>query len=309
MLKANILTIVYFMIMVDLGWSKSSTYIKGGLSAPSLSFQAKNTGTDVEPPDVLEIEYEPEVPLVGFLGFAWKGFSLSYSQQLEKGETKMTFTDYALGLEYSWIGTEISYSEFAKFKVATGRGFSDDIGDDEKKRNDLDVRLIASNTYLFPLRWGYDHSAAFEPSAKKSSGIGLGVVLSVNQLNVKTQDGFIPETWKQAFGNDGEFYRGSILGYGAQLTAAGILALGDFFLTGLVAVGPGKQEFEYSTVNEKRKGDGVTTNMRLKLGLGWNGKRYFFVFSGVRESPSYLLKHMTLTATRQESQIMFGYKF
>lgn len=304
-----IIFIFLFLCNVDICIAKGRSYIKGGLSSPSLTFKANNEGTEVDPIELLAIEYEPEVPLVGFLGFAWNSLSLSYSQQLEEDDTSMTFTDYSLGLEFSWIGTEISYSEFSKFKVATGNGFDDDLESSEKHRDDLDVRLITSNTYIFPIRWGYDHSAALEPSAIKSTSLGLGIVLSANQLKVTTEDGFIPETWQRAFGDDGEFREGTVLGYGLQLAVSGVLAWGPAFLTGMFTLGPGKQEYEYHAGTETRQGSGMTTNQGIKLGLGLNGKTFFLVLSGVSESPAYMFEHMTLSATRQEAQVMVGYKF
>ena len=288
---------------------KAPTYVSSGIGYPSLSFQADNEGSESTASSTVDVEYEPDVPLVGFVGISWRGFSLSLSQQLEDDGSKMTFSDYKIGLNFSWIGFDMSYSEFSRFKISSGKGFSNSIESRNKSRNDLDVSLISTNIYIFPLSLGFDFNTAFEPALPKTSGIALGLILNGNQLEVSTEQGFIPAVWQDDFGSDGGFSKGTLTGRGAHLAISGVLSVKGMYFSGLYSVGPGSQDYEYTARDTERSGSGDTVNTNIKGNIGFVGKSFFTTLEGSLDTPSYTLKHMSLSASRQEARLILGYKW
>lgn len=304
-----ILILIYLGSVELLGANKLTEHVKVGVSIPKLSFTTENEGADSKAPTHHTIQYEPKTPTVGFIGYSYRGLSASLSQDMGSGDEDTTYSDYRFGLNNSFIGLEVGYSEFARFHINQGSGFNFELPESEKRRLDMEVLLATARLFIFPIRFGFDLGRAFEPAKQKKSGLGLGFLLNYTDLTISTKKGFIPESWQGPFGNDGEFSSGNLKGNGVHLAIGAVLAPGDFFLSALISAGPGKQTFKYKAGNSERSGNGSSSDTNIKVSGGYSGKRFFLTGEYRREAPSFILKHMTLTATRVETQLVAGYKW
>lgn len=292
-------------------WAKAkSRYVSVGVSHPSLTLAVDNVGADDAAGPSHSIDYQPKDPTVVFLGARYGGISASISDSVGSDSKQLDYTDYRFSYFFSWIGFDVGYTEFERFRITDSKGFDTELEDRELHRGDLSVTFASANAYLFPLRYQFDLNRAFDPSlVKGKSGVGLGVVGSYYLTEIETELGFVPADWQPGFGSDGQFAEGSLMGSGIQAALAGTLALGHTFFSVMFAAGAGKHEFEYDAVEQTRTGTGTATKITTRISTGYSGKSMFAAIEATEESPDYELRHMTINTTRFEASALVGMKF
>ena len=284
--------------------------VYAGLSQPGLDISIDNEGLDNPGGKTNRIIYQPRFPTIVVFGASidWLSVSGSFDLPSDDGNS-LDYTDYRLSLSRNWIGMDASYSEFLRFKIADAEGFAGDIAEQERFRPDLALVFMAANLYLFPIRWRFDFDKAFDPAARKQSGLGLGLLGSWNRLSLDTEFGLVPEAWRAAFGNDGQFERGELEGWNTQLALGAVLAMGDFYIAGLFAVGPGQHEFSYEAGEDQRSGEGHLNKLSERLSIGYSSKSLFMAGEYLAESPNYDLRFMSLGPSRSEITALAGLKW
>lgn len=288
----------------------SDVVVSLGVTQPSLNLTVTDQGSVEKNAEYHEVHYVPRLPLIGLIGFSYKGLGISVSHDLAtSSDAYLEYTDYSLGLFYPWIGLSASYTEFLRFRISDSQVFAGELPANEYRRDDLAMRFYSIDAYLFPIRWNFDFGAAFDPSRVKSTGVGLGLIGSANQTAIDTRSGLLPEPWRAAFGPDGAIVGGELTGLGAQLALAASLEFGPLYASALVAGGLGQHTFEYQSIDFSRSGGGNQVLLRTRFDIGLIGKNLFGSFSYNSQAPNYELKFINLTSERSEIGIVTGYKW
>ncbi len=235
--------------------------------------------------------------------------SVSFSHDLDfEDETALDYTDYRLGLFFQSVGVDASYSNFENFEITKSEGFAQDI-DGEVFRPKMSSRLLASNVYIFPLRFNFNLDSTMEPDELKKTGLGLGMILSVTETSITTPDGLIPIEYQQEFGADGQFSEGVMRGINGQAAMAFTLAPGPLYLSGMLALGLGNQIYNYEVGGETKSGSGIAGKEDYMISFGYSAKRSFLSVSYTHESPRYVLKDMVIAVESTNLAVELGVKF
>ena len=284
-----------------------------GVSQPLLVLITDNVGSENEEESNAapkELVFAPDIPTIGTIGVSYNHLSASFSHNLDnENENKLSYTDYRLGLFFSVFGVDASYSDFQSFEITTTDGFAQNIEDEGVYRPKMKSRFLASNVYIFPLRFNFDLDKTMEPDEMKKTGLGLGTILSVTETSITTPDGLIPTEYQQEFGADGQFGEGVMRSFNGQLAAAFTLAPGPLYLSGLIAVGIGNQIYDYAVGEESKTGSGIADKEDYMISFGYSAKRSFLSFSYTHESPRYILKNMAIAAESSNLAVEVGVKF
>lgn len=277
---------------------------------PLLVVTVDDEGEEVLSEELHEVVYKPKIPTIGVLGVSYLGFGASYSHNLDgEDEDELAYTDYRLSLLYTQVGFEAAYTEFERFQVAESSGFDDKLGKTDTKRVTMASTFTTASLFYFPLRLGYDLGSSLEPARMKETGVGLGVVGSYTESTIRSPEGMIPEPWQRAFGPDGSFEAGKLSCTSLQAALGGTLTAGPFFVTGLYALGGGRQAFSYRTETHTRSGIGVADKESMRIGLGYSANRTFLALQYAQESPRYVLRNMSISAESSDLSAQFGVKF
>ncbi len=305
---------IYLMILLSsvLGFSKSksNSYVSLGLKQPDLILSVENRDTDEVDIDEKTILYEPRLPTVASATFSVNGISASYSHNLSGGnEDEIEFTDYRLSFYKKWFGIEGKFSEFYRFRINSSTGFEEELTEEESLREDLLISFTSANVYFFPFRFGYDLENALNVDTIKRTGLAFGLLGSYNQTLISSENGLIPEQWRQDFGPDGRFGEGMLGSTNLLFSINGVLAFGPFYVSTMLALGAGNQFFEYDSNTETRTGKGIADkdNVNFSAGISFNGG--FVAFKHELESPVYNLKHMALVVESAETSLTVGVRF
>ncbi len=289
------------------------TVVSLGVSQPLLVLIADNVGKDEENESNVtpkELVFAPDIPTIGTIGLSYNHLSASFSHNLDdEKENELSYTDYRLGLFFSVLGVDASYSDFESFEITMTEGFAQNVEDGGVYRPKMSSRFLASNVYIFPLRFNFDLDQTMEPDELKKTGLGLGTILSVTETTIDTPEGLIPNEYQQEFGQDGEFREGVMRSFNGQFALAFTLAPGPLYLSGLLAVGIGNQIYDYTVGEETRSGSGIADKEDYMISFGYSAKRSFLSFSYTHESPRYVLKKMAIAAESSNLAVEFGVKF
>lgn len=288
---------------------KVPSYISVSASAPDLIFDVENEGTESSIKGDRTIRYGPRVPLILGVGYSTGGLSLSYSSTVGPASKELKFRDYTTSYFSEAWGVSGGYTDFKRFHVLKTSGFSAELEPEHSERLGMQVSYTRVNLFWLPLRWGFGLEQAFDPAEEKSTGIGMGGILSYNRLTMNSGRGIIPQPYQQDFGNDALLDDADLTSRNLQACIGFTLAVGGAYLSGLVAAGPGQQQFAYQVGEERKSGRGAATKLRVQALTGYAGKRFFAAAGGQLESPQYILKHMTLGAGSEEWLLISGIKW
>ncbi len=312
-LKTIICCLAGFVLSAQAFAKDPKAVVSFGVSQPLLVLIADNVGKDADESSdtpAKELVFAPDIPTIGTLGLSYNHLSASVSHNLDdKNENKLSYSDYRLGLFFSVFGIDASYSDFKSFEITMTEGFAQNVEGGGVYRPKMSSRFLASNIYIFPLRFNFDLDQTMEPDELKKTGLGLGTILSVTETSISTPDGLIPAEYQQEFGDDGRFSEGVMRSFNGQIAMAFTLAPGPLYLSGLIAVGLGNQIFDYTVGEETRAGSGIADKEDYMINFGYSAKRSFLSFSYTHESPRYILKDMAIAAESSNLAVEIGIKF
>jgi hypothetical protein len=296
------------------GQSHDDSYVSMGLHSPSLDLSVANNGFDsTSPGGGQELHYGPESPLILSLGLAYGGLSGSLSQDLVQDESnkKLDYTDYRLAYYLDSFGIDAQYSEFLHFQLDSTSGLDEStISEDDRMRDDMALKNTAANIYWFPLKLNWRFDPAMDPArTDKQNGVGLGLVGTYNSLGISSKRGLIPRGAQSSFSPEGDIKKGLFQTNQAQVALAGTLTGKGVYLTTLLAAGQGEQKLKYETSNKTVEATGQAVTSIIHVVAGYVNKACFFDVSYRSDSPSFILKTITITTDRSEIVAEAGVKF
>jgi hypothetical protein len=280
---------------------------------PVLSFDISDDGADTASTSGASLHYQPKMPTVIGLETSIKGFTMGISQTLARNEEKeeQKFSDYSLSYYLQSIGFSALYSEFLAFRLTSAEKLDlSAIPQTEKFRRDFAIKTTNFNLYYFPLRLGWDLSKNLEPSEMShTTGLGLGLVASYNNIGIDTQYGAIPQAFQANFGEEGSLKKGSFTSTSLSAVIGATLAVRSIFLSIMGSAGGGQQTQSYEINNGSRNNRGMGNRQSFLGLLGFSNKSFFFGLQFVNVSPRFELRDLGLSAVHNETSLKLGVKF
>lgn len=242
------------------------------------------------------------------------GFELVFSVPLDEKRKSIYGESKANDLQLNVLGKNWGVDVFTQ----TYRGFYREdarrgIAVDEPFPQRPDIRIgntgingiYAFNKNKFSLRSSYN----FSERQLKSSGSFL-LTGTLNFFDLKGDSAVYGAFYEPIFGTAGNFTEVASTTFSVAPGYSYNLVLGKrFFINASFSVGPAQHWVSYQTVNGKTDSQSLNTFADLRVGIGYNSKRFFAGTSYVQQSRSVKFEDLQFTSSSATFKLLLGYRF
>jgi hypothetical protein len=178
------------------------------------------------------------------------------------------------------------------------------------QRPDLSTRIYGLNgIYVFnknkfSLRSAYN----FAERQKKSAGSFL-LAGTISSYHLKADSSLYGKYYESLFGTDADVsdFRSFTVSVAPGYTYT--LVWKNLFLNGALSVGPAYRDVDYDVTGGHRSSTGVDGFVDFRLGLGYNGERFFAGLNYVSQSRNVKFEQARLSAISSTFRLLVGYRF
>lgn len=291
-------------------------YFSLNYNRPSLNIEVDNQGAEVDN-SVVPVESVQMVPLsstnAGFT-LSLEGYTIGYSRAVENKDEAAAlqpeFTDYRLTYFGKRFGIDGTYSQFKHFRLNRGSGVDLTQFSEEQKRRNIHLATASVNVYASLTQKTFALEDYFDISARQKKSLGGWLLInSLDWAALKSPDGLVPLEIRDNFGNDGSMSEAKFKAYNLQLAYAHVFSWGDFYLSGLLSLGAGRQWKEIVTDAGVLEGEGHVAKAGFRFALAYSAKNWFTGYEIQAEGPTYLLDTVRIITTRVNGQFFIGWRF
>lgn len=219
------------------------------------------------------------------LGYQWLAGTLWFSAKSDQAtravEGESQYSDTGIALYFDRIGFELDYNRYQGFLIdnSSSRLSTTTLnGAKYYKLPDMKTEGLGAKIIFAQHPEHFSMAAAFEQSKiQNTSGGTWAVIGALRYQKVSNSGAIIPSEMQTFYGSDAlinnaTMANGSLgLGYGYLWAPAE-----GFFISPFLGLGLGYQATWWSTPSTHTSHASVTVNTHLKLGAGFNGKKFFF---------------------------------
>ncbi|HAR43735.1 MAG TPA: hypothetical protein DCS07_14060 [Bdellovibrionales bacterium] len=217
------------------------------------------------------------------LGYKWiagtLAFSVPASSKVRDVEGVSNYQDYRLSYYLKKFGFEAVYNRFKGYVLENSSVLSaESLGGAPLYRlPDLESMGYGFNLIFTGDPKSYSLSAAIDQSEiQKKSGGSTVILVSSRFQNIQNGVPFVPVEKRPDFGLDQNVSAFRSMNVSGSWGYAYNWVPGNFYLSGLGALGPGYQTTRYDINGVESRKSSTVLNLHIRLGLGWNSKRAFF---------------------------------
>ena len=243
----------------------------------------------------------------GFLSFGH--FAIGYAGTPANGEDASEVQELRLSYWHERFGLQLGSAHAKNFRIIGGSVF-DSLGPGEIRRSDMKYDNATAQLTWALIDLGLHLDNAFEPAEyPKRTGGALVTIASLDRMTLDGNTALIPGSQQTVFLQDGGFRSGDFLSANLSLGWGQALALGNFYVSGLFAIGMGRARYTFETDSGETSRGTVSNKDHLILGSGYSGARFFTAGQFTAESPEYVLRSISLQTSRQELIFYSGVKW
>lgn len=287
--------------------------MKLGIAAPSFNLDIQDKQKKLTP-----IKYRPHVPVKTFVSLSYASFgltgslatSLNENDKIKKGESNSTDLQFRFFL--SRMTLDFFYQYYAGYYIENSEQIDNTLTSDSPRIQRPDIKTISYGTQFF--YWfdpdDYSQGAAFDHSRRqKSSGGSTYLLTALGSAQVQASSPIIPALLASSYGESSQFTEGTFqqvklgFGYGHNFI------YGPVYFAILLGVAAGQQQQRYS-LQTRNVNHWVDTNgINGKLGLGYNGEKYYAGFQLHADSTVLKIEDTEVSAFTQEISFFWGLRF
>lgn len=241
------------------------------------------------------------------------GAEITFSVPVAEGKNGIYGKSEALDLQLNLLGrnwgADVFYSTYNGF-YATDPDKPVPAGTPYPQRPDLSTRnfglngIYALNKNKFSLRSAYN----FAERQKKSAGSFL-LAGTISSYHLKSDSSIYGKNYEPIFGMDANVtdFKSFTISVAPGYTYT--LVLKNLFLNAAISVGPAYRDLDYVVNNQSYSSSGVNGFADFRVGLGYNGKRFFSGLNYVSQARSVKFEKAQLTSTSSTFRFLIGYRF
>lgn len=241
------------------------------------------------------------------------GAEITFSVPVKQDKNEIYGKSDAMDLQLNMLGknwgADIFYSNYNGFYIS----------DPDKpvpanspypQRPDVSTRnyglngIYVFNKNKFSLRSAYN----FAERQKKSAGSFL-LAGSITSYHLKSDSALYGKNYESIFGQDANVtdLRSFTVGIAPGYTYTAVLK--NFFLNAAISIGPAYRDVDYVANGTKYSSSDVNSFVDFRLGLGYNGKRFFSGLNFVSQSRDVKFQLAQLNSTSSTLRLLLGYRF
>jgi len=242
------------------------------------------------------------------------GFELVFAVPIDEKKKSLYGESKASDLQLNVLGKNWGVDLFTQtyrgfYRVDAKRGVPADMPFPQRP----DIRIgntgingiYAFNKNRFSLRSSYN----FSERQLKSSGSFL-LTGTLNFFDLKADSTVYGPFYESIFGAAGNFSQVASTTFSVAPGYSYNLVLGKrFFINASLSVGPAQHWVSYQTVNGKTDNQTLNAFGDLRVGIGYNSKRFFAGSSYVQQSRSIKFEDLQFTSSNATFKLLVGYRF
>ncbi len=222
------------------------------------------------------------------------------------GRTKAT--DLQINLLGKTWGLDVFYQNYNGFyvndsNVTIGEGLPYPQRPDINTRN-LGINGLYSFNKKFSLRSAYN----FSERQRRSAGSFI-LTGTMNFYSVNGDSAIYSKKYYSQFGAATAFTELGMNTFSISPGYTYTFVVRNFFVNGSISVGPALHWVNYQVVSKEISSSLLNSFVDLRLGIGYNGKRFFTGFNFVLQSRSAKFEGIQFVNSSNTFKLLFGYRF
>ena len=303
--------LVILLLLSHDSYAASSRFAGIRLSRPTHELVISNQGTNTkEGVPVSDLTYGTWDPVMAgaFVNFGHFTLGLSSALQVD-GEEATSTQEFRGSYWHKYFGFTAGFAQQENFQIINGTNF-DALENTDKFRTDMAYQSGTLQLTYVLVEFGLHLANALEPAEyPKRTGGGIVTSLSVDQMTIAATGPIIPGSQKSGFLDDGGFSEGKFISFNASVGYAQAIALGNFYVAGLFALGVGRANYTFEVDGEEIHQSAPSHKDILMLSGGYSGSTVFLSGEFSAEAPEYILRSISLQSSRQEVSVSTGIRF
>ncbi len=290
--------------------------VKPFISMTSMEFsiEPRETGT--------VLNYKPNVFANYGVSLAYWIFGVSLSTKFDNNGKdpavygSSSYFDFQFNYYGRYLGADLNLAVYEGYYIDNSTAVPEGIAlAPEKIRfSGLRTAMIGLNVYYIVDHEKLSLTAAFDHSAKQNRSAGSWLLMiSYNQMHIKSPESIIPVSLQSLYGEIGDFNEG---GFATLAFLPGYVysfVWRNFYFTAVIFLGAGFQVQGYNSPTlEQRLDAGATVlKVNLRFSFGYNGERFFSGLSFVDDFSTIANKQSNMNINAQLLSVMLfaGYRF
>ena len=241
------------------------------------------------------------------------GAEITFSVPINQKKNDLYGSSTALDLQANLLGknwgADIFYQKYAGFYAIDANKVVPS-NTPYPQRPDLATRnfglngIYIFNKYKFSLRSAYN----FAERQRKSAGSFL-LTGTINSYHLQADSALYGKAYEPVFGKSAQVddFQSFTVSVAPGYTYTAVLL--NFFLNASLSVGPAFRQIDYRVNDVGYSSAGVNGFTDIRVGMGYNGERFFSGLSYVTQSRSVKLDEVKITAINSTFKLLVGYRF
>lgn len=299
------------LLLSDYCDAAASRFTGVRLSRPTHELVITNHGTDTnENQPLSDLTYGTWDPVMAGVFINFGHFTLGLSSALQdEGEEATSTQEFRGSYWHKHFGFTAGFAHQENFQIIDGTNF-DALENADKFRTDMAYQSGTVQLTYVLVEFGLHLANALEPAEyPKRTGGGIVTILSIDQMTIAATGPIIPGSQKSGFLDDGGFSEGKFISVNASVGYAQAIALGNFYMAGMFALGVGRANYTFEVDGEEIHQSTPSHKDILMLSAGYSGSTIFISAEMSSEAPEYILRSISLQSSRQELSISTGIRF
>jgi Domain of unknown function (DUF4421) len=222
------------------------------------------------------------------------------------GKTKAT--DLQLNLLGKTWGLDLFYQNYDGFYINDPNGTIVP-GAPYPQRPDLQTRNLGINgLYSFNKNFSLRSAYNFSERQRRSAGSFI-LTGTLNFYNLKGDSAVYGKNYYSQFGAATAFTKLEMNTFSVSPGYTYTVVVKNFFINGALSIGPALHWMDYQVAGKDFGGSLLNGFVDLRLGIGYNGKRFFTGVNFVIQSRSAKFEGIQFVNSSNTFKLLFGYRF
>lgn len=291
--------------------SKNTLGVRLGLLSPTLSADIKDNKTvGAGTP----IKYQPNSGTRTAVTFFYSQFALTGSvpnaiapkDSQDKGTSKIE--DYQFRFYYKYGTWDFFYQNYQGYFIENSSDVDSSFSSSTKiLRPDLKTSHVGFQYFYIPYPERYSLGGTFDQNIRQiESGGSIFYSGYIGQHLVKADSPLIPASLAPQYGSFGSFQEGQFQNARAGFGYAYTAVFFKFYLGFLIGLSHGLQQQKFILTEEQFNRWVSSSGGNVKIGLGYNGRKFFSGVQFIMDSTSIGFNEYTMGLTTGEYKIFIG---
>lgn len=316
---------IFFIVLVifdvahsEKNWSEppdDSLGVRLAFVSPSLFVEIKDNKSEG---GALPVKYSPNSGSRTAVTLFYSHFSLTGSasngvieaEKINKGSSNLD--DYQFRFYYRYGTWDFFYQYYKGYYIDNSAQIDSSYVDRSEKilRNDLVSKHTGIQYMYTPNYEDYSLGGTFDQNIRQiNSGGSLFYSAYVGEHSIKADQPIIPATITTSYGNFSSFSKGYFKNIRIGMGYAHTLVFYNYYFGFLLGLSSGLQKQEFQMGQESFDRWISANGVNLKVGLGYNGKKYFSGLQYVIDNTAIPINEYTIGLNTAEVKVFFGSRF